>query len=70
MLIVAWMILFLFYYTYINLKKVSMKIKAKFSSISIKTCTYLLIFSVFFSPNASPTEYQIATGLSHRSQTD
>ena len=48
MLIVAWMILFLFYYTYINLKKVSMKIKAKFSSISIKTCTYLLIFSVFF----------------------
>ena len=49
MLIVAWMILFLFCYTYINLKKVSMtkKILSKFSSIVSKHDVLTYIFCIF-----------------------
>lgn len=53
-----------------NLEKGSMKKNRKifFNIVSKHVLTY--IFCIFFAPNASPMEYQIATGLSHRSQTD
>ena len=46
------------------------KILSKFSLIVSKHDVLTYIFCIFFAPNPSPMEYQIATGLSHRSQTD